>query len=116
MLLVGETGQRTCAGLTRRALVQAGFLGALGLSMPQYAGIAAAAERPRSVILLWLWGGPSHLDMFDPKPEAPSEYRGPYRTIDTNVPGVRVTELLPKLARRADRYALVRSLHHGTND
>lgn len=116
MLLIGEAKQRTCSGISRRALVQAGFLGALGLSLPQHAALAAAAGRSRSVILLWLWGGPSHLDTLDPKPEAPSEYRGPYRSIGTNVPGIQLTELLPKLAKRADRFSLVRSLHHGTND
>jgi hypothetical protein len=116
MVLVGDTRQRNCAGITRRAFVQAGFLGALGLALPQHAALAAAAARPRSVILLWLWGGPSHLDTFDPKPDAPSEYRGPYRAIETNVPGIQVTELLPKLARRADRYSLLRSIHHDTND
>lgn len=102
--------------MTRRGLVQAGFLGALGLSLPQQAALAATSNRPRSVILLWLWGGPPHLDTFDPKPDAPSEWRGPYRAIGTNVPGIQVTELLPRLARRADQYALIRSLHHGTND
>jgi hypothetical protein len=65
-----------------------------------------------SVILFWANGGPSHLDLFDLKPEAPAEIRGPFRPIRTTVPGVHITELLPKLATRADRFALVRSLHH----
>ncbi len=116
MLLLGQTAGRVCSGVSRRALLEVGFLSALGLTLPQHAALAAAAPRPRSIILLWLWGGPSHLDMWDPKPDAPSEYRGPYRPIGTNVPGMQVTELLPKLARRADQYALVRTLHHGTND
>jgi hypothetical protein len=116
LLLIGGANGRTCDGITRRAFVQAGFLGAVGLTLPQQAALAAAAGRQKSVILLWLWGGPPHLDTFDPKPEAPSEYRGPYRAVDTNVSGIRITELLPKLARRADRYSLIRSLHHGTND
>lgn len=119
MLLIGEQRGRVCSGLSRRALVQAGMLGALGLGLPQHAALAAAAgtaPRRRSVILLWLWGGPSHLDMWDPKPDAASDFRGPYRAINTNVPGMQLTELLPKLARRADRYSLVRSLHHNTND
>ncbi|MFN3651702.1 MAG: DUF1501 domain-containing protein [Armatimonadota bacterium] len=116
MLLVGETSGRNCAGLTRRGLVQAGMLGALGWSLPQQAALAAAAEGSRAVIVLWLWGGPPHLDTLDPKPEAPSEYRGPYRAIGTNVPGIQVTELLPRLAKQAHRYALVRTLHHETND
>jgi hypothetical protein len=68
------------------------------------------------VIVLWLWGGPSHLDTFDMKPDAPAEYRGPFEPIATNVPGIRICELLPELARRADRFALLRSLHHQSND
>jgi hypothetical protein len=116
MLLLGQTAQRTCQGLTRRAFVQAGFVGALGLSMPQHAALAAAVSRPKSVIVLWLWGGPPHLDTVDPKPDAPAEYRGPYRAVGTNVDGIQVTELLPRLARRMDRCALLRSLRHGTSD
>jgi hypothetical protein len=68
------------------------------------------------VILLWLWGGPSHLDTFDLKPDAPLEYRGPFEPIATAVPGVHICELLPGLARRADRFALLRALHHESND
>ncbi len=80
---------------------------------------AEEAARPRgsisrdfSVILFWANGGPSHLDTFDLKPDAPSEIRGPFRPIRTNVPGIHLTELLPRLARMADRFALVRSLRH----
>src|SRR5262249_44918103 len=70
----------------------------------------------RAVILLWLWGGPSHLDTFDMKPSAPAEYRGPFEPIATAVPGLQVCELLPGLARRAQRFALLRALHHESND
>ena len=66
-------------------------------------------RRVRSVLLLWLWGGPSHLDTFDPKPNAPAEYRGPFSTIPTRTPGVRFTELFPRLAARSDRFTLIRS-------
>src|SRR6185369_11915126 len=92
---------------------------ALGLTLPDFLAVRAAAAQPgreRAVILLWLWGGPSHLDTFDPKPEAPSEYRGPFKAIPTRADGIQVTELFPELARRADRWSLVRSLYHGTND
>lgn len=65
-----------------------------------------------SVILFWANGGPSHLDLFDLKPAAPAEYRGPFQPIRTNVPGIEITELLPKLAGLADKFAIVRSLHH----
>src|SRR5207244_2651797 len=75
----------------------------------------AAAETQAagtSVILFWMWGGPSQLETFDPKPDAPSEYRGPFRPIATRVPGMDVCELFPQLAQIADKTSLVRSLHH----
>ena len=65
-----------------------------------------------SVILFWANGGPSHLDLFDLKPDAPAEYRGPFRPIATNVPGIEISEQLPLLSRLADKFSLVRSLHH----
>src|SRR5262249_10268631 len=70
---------------------------------------AADTPKARSVLLVWLGGGPSHLDLFDPKPNAPAEYRGPFATIATRTPGLRFTELLPKLAARTDTYSLIRS-------
>ncbi|MCC7422205.1 MAG: DUF1501 domain-containing protein [Planctomycetaceae bacterium] len=69
-------------------------------------------EQPTAVILVWLRGGASHLETFDPKPDATSEFRGPYSPIHTNVPGIEICELLPRLAGMADKYALVRSLSH----
>src|SRR5262249_24921558 len=63
----------------------------------------------KSILLVWLGGGPSHLDLFDPKPSAPVEYRGPFSTIATRISGVRFTELVPKLAARSDRYSLIRT-------
>ena len=119
MLDVGSIRGRLCQGATRRAFLQAGSLAALGLSLPDLLRARSqAADKPvpRSMILLWLWGGPSHLDTFDMKPLAPLEYRGPYRPVSTNVPGIEICELLPRLARCADRYSLVRSLHHDQND
>src|SRR5207344_2386044 len=68
--------------------------------------------RRKSIIVLWLWGGPSHMETFDLKPEAPAEYRGEFRPIPTNVPGVSISEHLPQLARLADKFALLRSVHH----
>jgi hypothetical protein len=80
-------------------------------------GLAAeSAPQARAVILLWLWGGPSHLETFDMKPDAPLEYRGPFDPIATSVPGVQICELLPGLARRAGKYTLLRALHHESND
>jgi hypothetical protein len=96
----------------RQFLGTAAFAG-LGL------GRAAAATRPsaprssiRSCVLVFFYGGPSHLDTFDPKPDAPAEVRGEYRSIPTAVPGVRVCEHLPLTARLTDRLALIRGLHH----
>src|SRR5262249_54302859 len=98
MLLIGQNRTRTCQGLSPRGLLQAGLMSAFGLTLPdllrlRYAhaqgegaraeGQGARLQAPRpthnAAILLWLWGGPSHLDTFDPKPEAPTEYRGPFR-------------------------------------
>jgi hypothetical protein len=110
---------RNCAGVTRRAALKAGFLGALGMTQADLLRLRAngtAASNDKAVILLWLDGGPSHLETYDPKPDAPAEYRGPYRTIPTRLPGVRLCEMLPGHARIAGDLAFVRSLHHGTGD
>jgi hypothetical protein len=111
---------RVCGPLTRRAFVRTGAAGAMGLALGDLLGpraTASAASPPaRAVILLWLWGGPSHLDTFDLKPDAPPEYRGPFEPIATVVPGLHVCELLPGLARRADRFTLLRAMHHESND
>ncbi|MBX3436787.1 MAG: DUF1501 domain-containing protein [Planctomycetaceae bacterium] len=120
MLNIGRLWARQCGGVTRRELLQAGALGAAGLTLGDLLRVEARASEgaasARSVILLWLWGGPSHLDTFDMKPQAPIEYRGPYAPVATSVPGFQICELLPQLARRADRYTTIRSLHTGSND
>ncbi len=118
MLLLGRTRQRTCQGLTRRAFVQIGASAVLGLSMADLRHLGATANRgrARAVIFLWLWGGPSQLDTFDPKPNAPSEYRGPFASIPTRLTGVRVGELFPQVAGLTDRIAILRSLHTQSND
>ncbi len=72
--------------------------------------------KAKSVIQIWMWGGPSHLDTFDPKPEAGRDYCGPLdKPIATNVPGIRICELLPLLAKQADKYSIIRSMTHGSN-
>ncbi|MBI1323427.1 DUF1501 domain-containing protein [bacterium] len=103
----------------RRALVQVGALGAFGVRLADVLSGRANAIEPspvKSVVLLWLWGGPSHLDTFDMKPNAPLEYRGPFEPIATRVPGVNFCELLPGLAQSADKLAVIRSMHHTSND
>lgn len=119
-----------CAGpMNRRTWLQIGglSLGALvSGAQPSLARLLAAQAEPDgslprrtgsvdqafSVILFWANGGPSHIDLFDLKPDAPAEYRGPFRPIRTTVPGLEITELLPNLARLGDKIAIIRSLHH----
>ncbi|MGV3722848.1 MAG: DUF1501 domain-containing protein, partial [Actinomycetota bacterium] len=102
-------------GTSRRDVLRVGSLGALGLSLGdlltlQQAG--AAARDDYSCIMLWLTGGPSQFDSFDPKPDAPSEVRGPFKPISTNVDGVRFTEVFPQVAKHADKLAVLRSVYH----
>ena len=104
--------------ISRREALRRGLMGAAGLVVAD--GLTAVAAPPiaraKSVIQLWLSGGPSHLDSFDPKPEAGNDYCGPLNNpIQTNVPGIRIGELLPMLARQADRFSLIRSMTHGDN-
>lgn len=106
---------RLCSGPSRRDFLRIGALAPLGLSLPQLlASEKAAAGKPRakSVILVFLGGGISHHDSFDPKPDAVEEIRGKYKSITTNVPGLNVTELLPNMAKVMDKVALVRSGSH----
>jgi uncharacterized protein (DUF1501 family) len=105
MLTIGTFPSRDCEGVSRRAFVQAGLAAPLGVT----AAPAGASARATSVMLVWLGGGPSHLDLFDPKPDAPAEYRGPFATIPTRTAGVRFTELLPRMAARSHRFSLIRS-------
>ncbi len=106
------------AVFSRRQFLTVGGLGLAGLTLPRLlAAEATGAARKataRSCILLHQFGGPSHLDSFDPKPNAPAEVRGSFNTIPTRLPGVRFSEHLPRLAALADRFALVRSVHHRT--
>ncbi len=104
-----------CDGFSRRDFLHAGALSALGLTLPGFlAQKAAGAVQDDDVnaIMLFLVGGPSQLDTWDPKPNAPAEVRGPFTAIDTNVPGVRISEIFPKMARHADKYSLIRSCYH----
>lgn len=108
------------ASISRREAVRRGVIGAAGLVFAdQLGGRALAAARPakaKSVIQIWMWGGPPHLDTFDPKPEAGTEYCGPLRNpIATNVSGIRICEQLPLLAKQADKYSIIRSMTHGVN-
>src|SRR5207237_9462147 len=100
----------------RRSFVKAGVLGSMGLSLADLFRAEARATpgstRQTSVIILWMRGGPAHQDTWDPKPNAPVEYRGEFRPIATATPGVQVCEHLPRLARMTDRLAIIRSMSH----
>jgi uncharacterized protein (DUF1501 family) len=117
MILVGRGLQRTCQGLTRRAFLQAGASSVLGLSLADRLSAGGSSDgSAKAVVLLWLWGGPSQLDTWDPKPDAPLEFRGPFAAIQTRSPGLRFGELFPRLAARSDRFAVIRSLTTQSND
>lgn len=110
------------SAMGRRTFLRAGMLGAGGLTLAQMLRAQASAAsigqpkpanlRHKSVIILWMRGGPSHIDMWDVKPEAPVDYRGEFGTIDTNVPGIQLGDLLPMTAGIMDRWSIIRSLHH----
>jgi hypothetical protein len=115
MLHLYGPGARLCDGLTRREWLRVGGLGFAGLSLSallQSRGVASVGARATSCIQLFMWGGPSQLETFDLKPQAPSGVRGEFHAILTNVPGVRICEHLPCLGRMADRYAILRSVTH----
>lgn len=110
------SNHRTCDGMLRRDCLKAGLLGAGGLSLANYLQLAEAGEirnaKADRAIFIELPGGPSHLDSFDPKPDAPDTIRGKFKAIDTNVPGIRISEHLPKMAKCADKYAILRGVSH----
>jgi len=105
-----------CDGVTRRDFLHAGSLGFLGLTLPEFLTFkAAGAVDPKkdvNCIQLMLVGGPSQLDTWDMKPEAPASIRGPYKPIKTNVPGIEICEIFPRMAKHADKFALLRSVYH----
>ncbi len=105
-----------CDGLKRRDFLHAGALGLLGLTLPDLYALKAAgrvrSDKDINCIMLMLVGAPSQLDTWDMKPDAPSEIRGPYQAINTNVPGIRISEIFPKMAQHADKFALLRSVYY----
>ena len=120
MLSILGRSKRVCNGLTRRDVLRAGGAGLLGTSLP---GLLAAEQaglvetpRAKSVIFLFLFGGPSQLETFDPKPDAPSKIRGPFQPIATRTPDLRVSEHLPQLATMSDKFCVLRTMTHRRND
>src|SRR5271167_1416382 len=121
MLEFTSPSPRRCDGVSRRGFLKIGSLGLAGLTLADVLRARAIASpgegasvADRSVILIWLDGGPPQHETYDPKPDAPREYRGPLKAIPTAVPGVLVSELLPKHARLMDKMSIIRSLHHDT--
>jgi hypothetical protein len=115
MKMTTTTSNRCPGPVPRREFLRLGTLALGGLTLTDI--LAARAESVQaasenSVILFWMWGGPSQLETYDLKPKAPTEYRGPFRPIATNVSGLEICELFPQQARLADKFSLVRSLHH----
>lgn len=106
--------------ISRREAVRRALLSAAGLVLTEHLSFSTFAARSsapaKAVIQIWMWGGPPHTDIFDPKPDAGYDYCGPLKLpIETNVSGIRIGELLPLLAKQADKYSLIRSLTHGNN-
>jgi hypothetical protein len=111
-----------CDGFNRRSFLQLGVAGLAAVGLPQIlrareeSGKSLSGRKNTKAILIWLDGGPGHMDMYDMKPEAPAEYRGLWKPIRSKVPGFDVTEMYPKQARITDKFSVVRSLHHDTGD
>src|SRR5579871_1558136 len=107
---------RTCDGIHRRDFLRVGTLGASALTLSGYLRMSQAGEiknaRATSAIFINLGGGPSHMDTFDLKPDAPSEYRGEFNPVPTNVPSIYISEHLPKLAQQMDKFAILRGVSH----
>ena len=117
-----QVARMSGTAMSRREAVQRTLLGAAGLvlgrhlSLRALAAVPSAKAKAKSVIQIWMWGGPSHLDTWDPKPEAGNDYCGPLnKPIATSLDGVRICELMPLLAKQADKYAIIRSMTHGNN-
>lgn len=117
-----ESTRHYCDGMSRRSFVQVGIAGMASVGLAdvlrakERSAVAGRNGKDTSVILIWLDGGPGHLDMYDMKPDAPAEYRGIWRPIRTNVSGIEISELFPLQAKVADKFSIVRSLHHDNGD
>ena len=110
MFDIGSYPARTCAGVSRRSLLRVAASAPLAMGLSSARLLAEPKKaRAKSVIFVFLWGAPSHLDTCDPKPDAPAEYRGPFGVIATRTPGVHFTELLPRLAQQSHRFNLIRT-------
>jgi hypothetical protein len=123
MIKILGRGACDCDGITRRSFLQAGILGLGGMLLPDFlrlkeaqAAASGPSPEPTAVILLWLSGGPGHMETWDPKPDAPSQYRGPLGAIPTNVAGIQFSDLMPEEAKMMDKLAIIRTVNHGSGD
>ncbi len=120
MLTIQGRPRRVCSGMSRRALIQAAGTGLLGTGLPKLLAAEAAgqviAPRAKSVMFVFLYGGPSQLETFDMKPGAASTIRGPFRPIAARTPGLRICEHLPRMAAQSDQYCVIRTVNHPQND
>ena len=117
LTFTGKGQTSTCDGMTRRDFLQVGTLGAIGFGLPQwFAAQAAGAVKgdagDRACIMIFNLGAPSNMDLWDMKPEAPAEVRGPFKPIATSSSAIQFSEILPRHAQIADKLSLVRSVHH----
>src|SRR5262245_19880237 len=114
MLSITGQGTTLCDGITRRELLRVGGLAVGGLTLADLlrarASAAGAARRTKSVIMIWLRGGPSHIDSYDMKPGAPAEIRGEFQPISTNVAGIQLCEHMPRQAEIVDKLAILRGI------
>lgn len=104
-----------CGGVSRRDFIHAGSIATLGLTLPGFLRAkeaAATKDNDTNCIMLFLLGGPSHIDTWDMKPKAPAEVRGPFQPIKTNVPGIEISEIFPQMAKHADKFSIIRSVYH----
>jgi uncharacterized protein (DUF1501 family) len=127
MLSIPGNRGRDCDGVTRRELLRVGGAGMLGISLPNILALEGARDKAakqgqangfgsaKNVIMIFLQGGPSHIDIWDPKPDAPSNVRGEFKPIKTKIPGVHVSETMPKLAQQLDKATLIRSVSYTPN-
>ena len=125
MLSIPGKQAQLCDGVSRREFLRVGGAAMLGMSLPQILALQARANtvvtpsqplsgfgKAKSVILMFLQGGPSHIDIWDPKPDAPSNVRGEFKPIKTNVPGIWLSETMPRLAKQMNKAALIRSVSY----
>src|SRR5216684_3686618 len=120
LVIPGHASKDTCDGITRRELLRVGGSAIFGFSLANWLGLQKAAAdgnyggpgfgKAKSVILIYLQGGPSHLDLWDPKDNVPDNVRSVFKAIDTKLPGIKVTEVMPKLAQVLDKLTLIRSM------